>query len=169
MLKARESMRRRTPEEKQAKREQRTAEQRAKFEQRVAQTAAADAAAKAEAQRQHDAFVSSVAKKMADGAPMKFLTLGVTIHDGGVYKDDRLIGLLVGSTAKSTKLPPVWRRSVALTLILIPDKQQVPRIMVEVKTGEIIHSKVIEGRLNISTANREVKNFNAAAEAASAK
>src|SRR5260370_37209283 len=103
-------MSRRTPEEKQAKREQREAEKRAKleeraadkraaFERRIAGTAAADAAKKAEVQRQHDAFVASVAKQMADGSPMKFPSLGVTIHDGNVYKtsDVRPFGPLAGA------------------------------------------------------------------------
>jgi hypothetical protein len=104
---------------------------------------------------------------MADGRPMKFLSLGVTIHDGSVYKtrDARPLGPLAGAMAQYIQLPPVWRRLVSTTLVGFPEKQQVPRVRVTVRAGGAVHSKEIEGRLAISGVKNEVKRFNAAVEA----
>jgi hypothetical protein len=148
-------------------------EKRARFERRVARAAERDAA-QAERNRRRARFERIRVEKsapgpeqLASGRPLRYAALGVTVHDGTVYKRDaKPLGPLVGATAQVTSLPDRRRVSAIGLLIFFPEKQRYPRARITVTTTTGAVHKEVEGRTLIGQAHRQVIRFNELADAA---
>jgi hypothetical protein len=146
---------------------------RARFERRLARTAERDAA-REERDRRNARFERIREEKaapgpehLASGRPLKYASLGVTVHDGMVYKRDaRPLGPLVGASAQITDLPDRWRVSAVALLMLLPEKQRFPRVQITVTTAADAVHKEVEGHMLIGQARRQVVRFNELADAA---
>lgn len=164
-------MARKSPEEKAANRK-------ANFEKRVAQTAARDAARRAEAestlrreQAEHSANVAARAKALAEqGRPFTFSALGVSVLDGIVYVSNRgqlrRLGPLMGAVADTTRLPPrkVHRSAGTQLAFGIAAVRNVEQAAVTVTAGNATHQRTIEERWAgdnpAKRALRESRDFN---------
>lgn len=143
---------------------------RERFERRVARAAEKDAARaerdrrKAQRERVRTKIAAPGPENLAGGRPLKYRTMGVTVHDGLVYRRARPLGPLVGASAQITPLPDHRRVSAIALLALFPEKQSFPRAQITVKTTADSVSKEVEGNMLISQARREVVRFNELAE-----
>ena len=164
-------MARKSPEEKAVARK-------ANFEKRVAQTAARDAARRAEAestlkreQAEHSANVATTARTLAEqGRPFTFSALGVSVLDGTVYVSGRgalrPLGPLVGSVANTIRLSPrrVHRSAGTQLVFGIAAVRNVEQAAITVIAGSAIHQRTIEERWAgdnpTKRARRESRDFN---------
>ena len=145
---------------------------RERFERRVARAAERDAA-RAERDRRRARFQRIREEKsapgpehLASGRPLKYASLGVTVHDRTVYKRDaRPLGPLVGATARITDLPDRRGVSGLALLLLWPERQAFPRAQITVTTSAGAIHKEVEGRMAIGQARRQVVRFNELADA----
>ena len=148
-------------------------ERRAAFDRKVAETRARDAAREAAQQRQHQAKMQAAARELADAvAPIKFLYLGLTIHDGIIYaggrKDIRPLGSLAGSQATFTKLrdrPPA-QHGLAYQAVIGFQRGPTPRGAVTVTAGSKPYHREVEGARAVREIHAEADRLNAFAEGA---
>jgi hypothetical protein len=162
---------RKSPEEK-------AADRKANFEKRVAQTAARDAARRAQAQEtlrreqaEHSANVAATARTLAEqGRPFAFSALGVSVLDGIVYVSNRgelrRLGPLAGAVANTTRLSPrkVHRSAGAQLVFGIAAVRNVEQAAIIVTAGSATHQRTVEERWagdnTAKRAQRESRDFN---------